>query len=93
MDEVLAEKAWNGQFDRERKHLAQADRLIAEINRRIARQRLIVHAAAEKGRPSIEAASLLRALNESRRVLEKHRQLILDLLANGGNPNPDFARH
>jgi hypothetical protein len=33
------------------------------------------------------------ALNESRRALEKHRQLILDLLANGGSPNPDFARH
>jgi hypothetical protein len=91
MDDVLTHKSWNKEHAQERKHLAQADRLIADLNKRIARQRLIVEAAAEKSRLSLEAESLLRALNEARRALERHRQLILDLLANDGSPNPDFA--
>ena len=89
MDDVLTHESWNKEHLQECNHLAQADRLIAELNKRIARQRLIVRAAAERGRLSIEAESLLRALNEARRALERHRQLILDLLANGGSPHPD----
>jgi hypothetical protein len=74
--------------DQERKHLKRADRHIAEVNRLIARQREIVQAAIDKGRPSIEDQSLLQALETSRRALEKHRQLILDLLANAGRLPP-----
>jgi len=91
MDDVLTHKSSNGHHDQERKYLAQADRLIAELNKRIARQDLIVQAALEHGKPSIEADSFLRALNETRRAFSKHRQLILDLLANGGSPDPDLA--
>jgi hypothetical protein len=92
MDDVLTHDSWNIDRDQQCNHLAQADRLIVELNKRIARQRRIVQVAVEKGRPSVEAESFLRALNEARRALEKHREFILDLLANGGSPNPDFAR-
>jgi hypothetical protein len=42
----------------------------------------------KKGRPSIEDRSLLAALEASRRALEKHCQLILDLLENAGRLPP-----
>ena len=91
MDDVLTHRSWNRDRDQERKHLVQADRLIAKLNKRIARQSLIVQAAVEKGRSRIEAESLLRALNEGRRALEKHRQRILDLQTNNGDPNAELA--
>jgi hypothetical protein len=71
----------------ELRHLAQVDRYIAEVNKRIARQRALVEAA-EKGRRSIEDESLLAALEASRRAFEKHRQLIVDLLENAGRLRP-----
>jgi len=67
--------------DQERKHLAQADRHIAETKKRIARQRVIVQNAINNGHRSIEAESMLRAFEESLRLFEKHRQLILNFLA------------
>jgi hypothetical protein len=75
---------WNVERDRELRHLAQADRHIAEVNKRIARQRAIVQAAIDKGLRFQEAESLLHAFEAGRRALEKHRQLILDLLENAG---------
>jgi hypothetical protein len=69
-------------------HLETADRLLAEVNERIARQRAIIQAASAKGPRSIEAKSLLQAFQASRRALEKHRQLVLDALANAGRPPP-----
>jgi hypothetical protein len=77
---------WSTERDQELKHLRQAERYIAEVNNRIARQRALVQMAINKGRRSIEAVSLLSALEASRRELEKHRQVILDLLENGGVP-------
>lgn len=74
--------------DRLVRHLAQADRHIAEINKRIARQRAIVQAAMDKGQRSQEAESLLHAFEAGRRALEKHRQFILDMLENAGRPPP-----
>jgi hypothetical protein len=74
--------------DQERKHLKRADRHLAEVNKLIARQREIIEAAIDKGRPSIEAQLLLQALETSRRTFEKHRHLILDLLANAGRLPP-----
>jgi hypothetical protein len=76
------------QRDRELKHLARADRHIADVNKRIARQRALVEAAIEKGRRSMEDESLLAALEASRRAFEKHRQLVLDLLENAGRLPP-----
>jgi hypothetical protein len=78
--------ASNTDPDRELKHLKEADRYLAEVNKRITRQRAIIQAAIDKRRPSIEAESLLQALESSRRAFEKHRQLLMDLLANAGRP-------
>jgi hypothetical protein len=69
--------------DRERKHLAQADRHIAAAKKRIARQRVIVQAAIDKGQPSEEAEAMLAILERSLRAFERHRQSILDALAKG----------
>ena len=83
----MAKRAGNADRDRELKHLKEADRHIAAVKKRIARQRVIVQAAIDKARPSIEAQSLLQAFEVSRRALEKHRQLVLDLLENAGRPS------
>jgi hypothetical protein len=60
------------------RHLAQADRFIAECKDRIARQREIITSAYENGLPTVLPVSLLRALEENVRSFEKHHQLILD---------------
>jgi hypothetical protein len=60
--------------------LAQADRLIADCTDRIARQREVITTRDEQGLPTDIAESMLRALEESLRALEKHRQYILDRL-------------
>src|SRR5262249_41898428 len=83
----MPKRAGNADRDRELSHLKEADRHIAAVNKRIARQRVIVQAAIDKARPSIEAQSLLQAFEASRRALEKHRQLVLDLLQNAGRPS------
>jgi ferritin-like metal-binding protein YciE len=67
--------------DREREHLVRADRHIAETKKHIPRQRVIVENAINKGHRSIEAESMLDALEQSPRIFEKHRQLIVDGLA------------
>ena len=77
---------WDRLRDRVLKHLAQAEREIARLNKRIARQKLIIQAAIVKGRASVEAESLLHALEACRRAFEMHRQLILSLLENAGIP-------
>jgi hypothetical protein len=53
-------------------------RFIAECQNRIARQREIITTAYENGRPTAIPESMLWALEEGLRALEKHRQLILD---------------
>jgi hypothetical protein len=83
---------WNAEREQELRHLAKADGYLAELSKRILRQRQIVEAASVKGRPSIEAESLLRALEESRRTLEKHRQLLIDLLENRGARQAQVGR-
>src|SRR5262245_36712357 len=64
-----------------REHLAQAERFIAECQNRIARQREIITTAYENRLPTDIPESMLRALEESLRALEKHRQLILDKIS------------
>jgi Zn-dependent M32 family carboxypeptidase len=59
-------------------HLVQADRLIADCLDRIARQREVITAAYEQGLPTDIAESMLRALEESLRAFEKHRQYIVN---------------
>jgi hypothetical protein len=60
--------------------LAQADRLIANCLDRIARQREVITTDYEQGLPTDVAESMLRALEESLRAFEKHRQYIFDRL-------------
>jgi hypothetical protein len=64
----------------EQKHLAQANGHMAELTVQIARQRVIVKYALDTGQPSEIAGSPLRALEESLRAFEKHRELVLDQL-------------
>jgi hypothetical protein len=65
---------------REQDHLAQADRHIAELRAYIARQRLILTRMLAVGHPSDLAESMLRVFEETLRIFEKHRSLILDQL-------------
>jgi hypothetical protein len=66
--------------DQERKHLAEAERHIAQAQKRVARQRQIVEAARDRGRPSDEGEVLLQIFERNLRTLEGHRQLIVERL-------------
>jgi hypothetical protein len=57
---------------------AQAERFIAQCQNRIARQHEIIASAYENDLPTDIPESMVRALEEGLRALEKHRQLILD---------------
>jgi hypothetical protein len=59
------------------KHLAQANRHIAELAVQILRQRVIVKHALDTGQRSEMAVSLLDALEGSLRIFEKHRIFLL----------------
>jgi hypothetical protein len=65
-------------MERTREHLAQVDRYIAECNAHIVRQREIIQDAVEQGQPADLAEGMLRALEESLRAFERHRQVILE---------------
>ena len=62
---------------REREHLAQADRLIAECKNHIARQRNDIASAFQKGHATEVPVSMLRAFEASLQAFETHRHLIL----------------
>jgi hypothetical protein len=64
----------------EKKHLAQANRHIAELMVQIDRQRVIVKYALDAGQRSETAESLLHTLEKSLGLFEKHRELVLDQL-------------
>jgi hypothetical protein len=64
------------------KHLAQANRHIAELAVQILRQRETVKYALDTGQRSEVAESLLHALEGSLRVFEKHRIFLLSCSVN-----------
>jgi uncharacterized coiled-coil protein SlyX len=66
--------------EREPKHLAQADRHIAELKKDIARQWQIIEELSMGGQPLHEAISMLRLLKDHLRIMERHRQSIQDAL-------------
>ena len=68
-----------GMFD-ERDRFAQADRHVSVLKERIIRQRAVLVRAQQKGHATEAAESLLRTLEESLRVFEKHRKVIFDRL-------------
>ena len=77
----------------EQKHLALANRQIAELAVQVARQREIVKHGFDTGQRSEMAESLLHALEESLGAFEKHRIFLLSCSVNrpskGGHPSPD----
>jgi hypothetical protein len=62
----------------ERERLAEVDRRIAECKAHIAHQWEVLEGAIRVGRPTDVAESVLDALEESLRALERSRRLILD---------------
>jgi hypothetical protein len=60
--------------------LAEADRFIADCRDRIARQREVITTRYDEGLPTDIAESMLRALEESLRAFEEHRQYAVDRL-------------
>src|SRR4029450_663258 len=72
--------------ERGHKHLAQADRHTAELKKDVARQWQIIEELSMGGQPLHEAISMLRLLKDHLRIVERHRQSILDELekAKGG---------
>jgi hypothetical protein len=69
------------------KHLALANRHIAELTVQLARQRVIVKHAFDTGQRSEMAESLLDALEGSLRIFEKHRIFLL-----GSWPTPSYQK-
>jgi hypothetical protein len=66
--------------------LVEADRLVADCMDRIARQREVIATRYEQGLPVDVAESMLRALEESLRAVEKHRQFIIERLKTWSRP-------
>jgi hypothetical protein len=64
--------------EHDRKHLARADRHIAELKKDIARQWQIIEELSLGGHPLHEAISMLGLLKVHLRIMERHRQSILD---------------
>jgi hypothetical protein len=61
----------------DREALAQVERLIADCENRIARQREVVASAFQEGRDTEIVISMPRALEASLSALERHRQFVL----------------
>jgi hypothetical protein len=61
----------------DREAFAQVERLIADFENRIARQREVVASAFQKGHGTDIAISMLRALEASLSAFERHRQYVL----------------
>jgi hypothetical protein len=68
--------------------LLEADRLIADCMDRIARQREVITTRYDQGLPVDVAQSMLRALEEGLRAVEKHRQFIIERLKDSERPEP-----
>ena len=63
--------------DQERRHLAQADRQIAECKELIARQQELIRRIAQRGESTEVAEGTLEALHSSLQAFERHRKLIV----------------
>ena len=75
-------------------YLAQANGHIAELSVQIVRQRVFIKEVLDTGQRSEMAESLLHALEESVRIFQKHRVLILGQLLRqpsdyGSSKRPD----
>lgn len=64
----------------EREHLAQADRHILAVKRRIYNQERLIERLTNEGLNTDDAFALLEILDKSLRSVERHRRMILDRL-------------
>jgi hypothetical protein len=65
----------------EREHLAKANRDIAEGERRVAEQIILIQQMTERGQDTTQAQQLLQNYEETLEQWYIHRQLILDAIA------------
>ncbi len=68
---------------KEREDLAKADRDIAEGEKRVAEQIILIHRMAETGQDTALAEEFLRRLEQTLEQWHVHRRLILEALARG----------
>ena len=73
--------------DRERIHLAQAERHVTECNIHIARQRALIRRMILRGLPTQWAEEALTAFEASLCAFERHRELILAALGEQTKPH------
>ncbi len=67
----------------EREHLAKANRDIAEGERRVAEQIILIQRMTKRGQDTTQAERLLQNFEEALEQWRIHRQLILDAIAQG----------
>jgi len=66
--------------NREREHLVQADRYIAECKAHITRHRKLIQEVEQKSQDASWAREALQAFEKTLQLFEQHRQLIVDRL-------------
>jgi hypothetical protein len=78
---------------RELDHLFEADRRILELHAHIGKQRVLIERLKRMDQPAELAVSLLKTLEETLRVFQGHRELILATLKGGPEfPNGETFR-
>ena len=70
-------------MQQEREHLAKANRDIADGERRVAEQIILIQQMTEKGQDTALAEEFLRNLEQTLEQWHVHRRLILEALARG----------
>jgi hypothetical protein len=70
-------------LQQEREHLAKANRGIAEGEKRVAEQIILIEQMRKDGRDTALAEEFLRSLEQTIEQWYVHRQLILDALGRG----------
>ena len=70
-------------MQQEREHLAKANRDIADGERRVAEQIILIQQMTEKGQDTALAEEFLRKLEQTLEQWHVHRRLILEALARG----------
>ena len=67
-------------MEREREHLAEADRHIAQAKRNIELQKKVIEKLAQDGHETDIAESLLHAMEHSLVAFEEHRETIIETM-------------
>ena len=73
-------------LNRERKHLAEADRHVAQLKRHIAKQAAIIQRLGLNGQPREQAKEMLAILENSLKIIQRHRELVLEAIRKAAAP-------